>query len=109
MLNQTNNKQVRRVIYDFFERYPNPQSISKLSIPDITERLRPLGFYNRRAKTILQFSHEYINKQFENISELYGIGKYASDSYEIFINGNTNVTPTDKILIRYLNGEFIEQ
>ena len=109
MLNQTNNKQVRQVIYDFFEKYPNPQSITESSIPDITNRLRPLGFYNRRAKTILKFSHEYINKQFEHISELYGIGKYASDSYEIFIKGNNKVDPTDKILCRYLNGEFIDQ
>ena len=109
MLNQTNNKQVRQVIYDFFDCYPNPQSITEKSIPDITERLRPLGFYNRRAQTILKFSHEYINKQFKSISELYGIGKYAEDSYEIFINGNRNVTPTDKILIRYLDGEFIDQ
>ena len=109
MLNQTNNKQVRRVIYDFFETYPNPQSITEDSIPDITERLRPLGFYNRRARSILKFSQEYISKQFKHISELYGIGKYASDSYEIFINGNTNVEPTDKILLRYLNGEFTEQ
>ena len=109
MLNQTNNKQVRRVIYDFFDEYPNPESITEETIPDITERLRPLGFYNRRARTILKFSHEYITKQFETISELYGIGKYASDSYEIFIKGNKNVLPTDKILIRYLNGEFIDQ
>ena len=50
-----------------------------------------------------------INKKFNRASELYGIGKYAEDSYEIFINGNLNVEPTDKILIRYLNGEFINQ
>ena len=111
MLNQTHNRQVRRVIYDFFEKYPNPESINEDAIPDITERLRPLGFYNRRASTILRFSREYINKENDqrNISDLYGIGKYAMDSYEIFINGNTNVEPTDKILRRYLAGEFIDQ
>ncbi len=111
MLNQTSNKQVRQVIYKFFEKYPTPESITEDSIPDITERLRPLGFYNRRAATILRFSREYINKENDpkNISSLYGIGKYATDSYEIFINGNTNVEPTDKILTRYLDGEFIDQ
>ena len=109
MLNQTHNRQVREVIYDFFEKYPNPQSIDESSREDIVERLRPLGFYNRRANTIIRFTNEYITKQFKHISELYGIGKYASDSYEIFIKGNTNVEPTDKILLRYLDGEFIEQ
>jgi methyl-CpG-binding domain protein 4 len=109
MLNQTHNRQVRRVIYDFFEAYPNPQSITEDSLPDIAERLRPLGFYNRRANTILKFSNEYINKDYKHVSELYGIGKYASDSYEIFINDNRNVNPTDKILNAYLRGEFIDQ
>lgn len=111
MLNQTSNKQVRQVIYDFFDKYPNPESITEDSIPDITERLRPLGFYNRRAATILRFSNEYINKgnTGAHILELYGIGKYAWDSYEIFINGNTSVEPKDKILKRYLAGEFIDQ
>jgi methyl-CpG-binding domain protein 4 len=109
MLNQTHNRQVRRVIYDFFEAYPSPQSITEESIPDIAEKLRPLGFYNRRANTIYRFSQEYINKEYKHISELYGIGKYASDSYEIFINDNNNVDPTDKILNAYLRGEFIDQ
>ena len=109
MLNQTHNRQVRRVIYNFFESYPTPESITEDSIPDIVEHLRPLGFYNRRANTIFRFSQEYINKEFNHVSELYGIGKYASDSYEIFINDNTDVEPTDKILRAYLRGEFIDQ
>ena len=109
MLNQTHNRQVRRVIYDFFESYPSPQSITEESIPDIAEKLRPLGFYNRRANTIYRFSQEYINKEYKHVSELYGIGKYASDSYEIFINDNNDVNPTDKILNAYLRGEFIDQ
>jgi hypothetical protein len=33
---------------------------------------------------------------------LYGIGKYGSDSYEIFFKKNYSVNPTDKELIRYL-------
>jgi len=109
MLNQTHNRQVRRVIYNFFERFPTPQSITEDSIPEMAEMLRPLGFYNRRANSIYRFSHEYINKDYKHVSELHGIGKYASDSYEIFINDNRNVNPTDKILNAYLRGEFIDQ
>jgi methyl-CpG-binding domain protein 4 len=109
MLNQTHNRQVRRVIYNFFKKYPNPESITEETIPDMVERLRPLGFYNRRANTILKFSKEYINNKYNHISELHGIGKYASDSYEIFINDNREVDPTDKILQAYLRGEFIDQ
>jgi methyl-CpG-binding domain protein 4 len=109
MLNQTSNKNVRQVIYDFFDRWPTPNSILEANEDDIREAIRPLGFYNVRTNRIIRFSHDYINKKFNRASELYGIGKYAEDSYEIFINGNLNVEPTDKILIRYLNGEFINQ
>lgn len=109
MLNQTSNKHVRKVIYSFFDRWPTPQAVINANPDEIREHIRPLGFYNRRTATIIRFSHEYIEKRFNRASELHGIGKYADDSYEIFIRGNLNVNPTDKILIKYLNGEFIDQ
>jgi len=109
MLNQTSNKNVRQVIYTFFEKWPTPQSVLRTNPDDIRDHIRPLGFYNRRTATIQKFSQDYITKTFNRVSELHGIGKYAEDSYEIFIKGNINVDPTDKILIRYLAGEFIDQ
>ena len=66
--------------------------------------LKPLGLYNRRAKTLIRFSREYA-KGFNNIGELYGIGRYAMDSWEIFQNDNTRIEPTDKVLLQYLEQE----
>jgi methyl-CpG-binding domain protein 4 len=109
MLNQTSNKNVRQVIYSFFDRWPTPQSVINADPSEIREHIRPLGFYNIRTNRIIRFSFEYINKSFTKAKELYGIGKYADDSYEIFIRGNLDVQPTDKILIKYLAGEFIDQ
>lgn len=109
MLNQTGNKNVRKVIYSFFDKWPSPELVLSADENEIREHIRTLGFCNVRTNRIIRFSHEYINKKFSKANELYGIGKYADDSYEIFIKGNTNVQPTDKILIRYLNGEFIDQ
>ena len=37
---------------------------------------------------------------------LYGIGKYGSDSYEIFFKNNYTVEPADKELKRYLQEEI---
>jgi methyl-CpG-binding domain protein 4 len=109
MLNQTSNKNVRQVLYSFLDKWSTPQSVVNADPDEIRNHIRPLGFYNRRTTTIIRFSHEYITKRFVNANELYGIGKYANDSYEIFIKGNLNVEPTDKILIKYLNGDFIDQ
>jgi len=39
---------------------------------------------------------------------LYGIGKYGSDSYEIFFKNNYSVEPTDKELKRYLEEEIYD-
>lgn len=108
-LNQTSNKNVRQVIYTFFERWPNAQSVIDADSNEIREHIRPLGFYNIRTQRVIRFCQEYINKRFSKASELYGIGKYADDSYEIFIRGNLNVQPTDKILKKYLAREFIDQ
>jgi hypothetical protein len=41
----------------------------------------------------------------EDATKLYGIGKYGSDSYEIFFKKNYAVQPTDKELKRYLEEE----
>jgi len=109
MLNQTSNKNVRQVIYTFFDRWPTPQSIVEADPNEIREHIRSLGFYNIRTNRLIRFSQEYITKPFTKANELFGIGKYADDSYEIFIRGNLNVQPTDKILLRYLAGEFIDQ
>ena len=42
---------------------------------------------------------------FISVDELYGIGQYAKDSWEIFQNNNMNVKPTDKVLQEYLRVE----
>jgi hypothetical protein len=39
---------------------------------------------------------------FDSVLELPGVGKYASDSWEIFVNKNLDVKPTDKKLLAYL-------
>lgn len=106
MLNQTNNIQVWRVVDNFFNRFPTPQSVSTESFDEIREITRSLGFYNRRANQIIRFSDDWLNKSWNKVTELYGIGKYASDSYEIFVNGNRNVDPSDKVLLKYLNNRL---
>jgi hypothetical protein len=63
--------------------------------------LKPLGFYNKRAVTLKRMSLEYICG-FTDVNELYGVGKYATDSWEIFQNNNTDVQPEDDVLKEYL-------
>lgn len=105
MLNQTKATQVRQVIYEFFEEYPDEQAVLDADTMEMVEMLRPLGLYNRRTKNIKNFTYDWIrDRNKKDVSKLRGIGKYGWDSYEIFINGNLDVEPTDKVLIAYLEG-----
>jgi methyl-CpG-binding domain protein 4 len=103
MLNQTGYKQVRKIIFDFFKRWPGPTEAAIADPNEMVKMLRPLGFYNVRTKQIMRFSKEYLEKSWSDPKELYGIGKYAADSYRIFIQRSLDVKPTDKKLIRYVD------
>lgn len=101
-LNQTTNTQVRKILSSFFTKFPDEYSVKENHIPEIAEMIKPLGLYNRRANTIVKFCRGWING-FKSVSTLYGIGRYASDSWEIFLNKNYNIQVTDKKLKMYLD------
>jgi len=54
---------------------------------------------------LIRMSQDYLTWDGNDATMLYGIGKYGSDSYEIFFKHNYTVEPTDKELIRYLDEE----
>ena len=79
----------------------NDKEMIKLAEKEIADLLEPLGFYNKRAKTLQRMSEGYL-KGFTDVIELYGVGQYAKDSWELFQNNNRNINPTDKVLTEYL-------
>ena len=60
---------------------------------------------NVRYNRLIRMSQDYLTWDGEDAEELFGIGKYGSDSYEIFFKKNYSVNPTDKELKRYLEQE----
>jgi len=102
LLNLTNRKQVDTIRDELFSKYPTPKKMVNANQSELAELLKPLGLYNRRAKSLKKMSEGYV-KGFKSVDELYGIGQYAMDSWEIFQNNNKNVNPTDKVLLAYLN------
>ena len=104
LLNLTNRRQVDVIRDELFKRYPTPKDMVNADESELANLLQPLGLYNRRAKSLKKMSEGYV-KGFESVGELYGIGQYAMDSWEIFQNNNFNVKPTDKVLQEYLRVE----
>ncbi len=104
-LNQTNRKQVKRVLPVLFNLCPTPVHYLN-SLPEtIKGIIKPLGMVNIREHRIRRMSKDYLTWDGNDASMLYGIGKYGSDSYEIFFKDNYSVQPTDGELNRYLNEE----
>ena len=101
LLNQTTNLQVRRILPELFNLIKDPVTCSKMDPDLIAKVIRPTGFYNIKARKIVDMSGVWISG-FKDPSDLPGVGKYAIESWEIFVNGNFSISPSDKKLRGYL-------
>ena len=104
LLNLTNRKQVDTIREELFTKYPTPKDMMMAEHSDLVDIIKPLGLYNTRAQRLIKMSEGYVNG-FKSVDELYGVGQYAKDSWEIFQNNNLNVKPNDKVLQEYLRQE----
>lgn len=102
LLNCTRRVQVDGIRSDLFKRYPNAVAMSHADPQELSELIRPLGFYNRRAKALIRFSTEWSNLNWQHPRELYGIGQYAADSWDIFYNNRIDIEPKDGVLVKYI-------
>ena len=106
MLNQTGRKAVKYVLPLFLDRWPGPGEFLWASIDEVKEVIWPLGMYNIRFQRLKKMTADFLSWDGNDATMLYGIGKYGSDSYEIFFKQNYSVEPTDKELKRYLAEEI---
>jgi len=105
MLNQTGRKPVKTVLPEFLYWFPTPQALIQADPDFVKSVISPLGMLNVRYKRLVRMSEDFLSWDGQDATKLYGIGKYGSDSYEIFFKQNYSVMPTDKELIRYLQEE----
>ena len=102
MLNRTQGNQVHMIREKLFRTYPTPMAILRADYDKLVELITPLGFCNMRANRMKAFSRDFLYKKWSSVTELHGIGKYGSDSYEIFVKNNINIPVTDNVLTKYL-------
>jgi len=106
MLNQTSRKPVKMTLPEFLYWFPTPHALLQADEDFVKTIIAPLGMLNVRYKRLIRMTEDYLTWDGEDATMLYGIGKYGSDSYEIFFKQNYNVEPTDKELKRYLQEEI---
>jgi methyl-CpG-binding domain protein 4 len=106
MLNQTGRKAVKITLPEFLYWFPTPLSLINADEEFVKSIIKPLGMVNVRYNRLVKMSWDYLTWDGNDATMLYGIGKYGSDSYEIFFKNNYSVVPTDKELQRYLKEEI---
>jgi methyl-CpG-binding domain protein 4 len=105
MLNQTGRKAVKTTLPEFLYWFPTALSLLHADEEFVKSIIQPLGMANVRYTRLIRMSQDYLTWDGNDAEELFGIGKYGSDSYEIFFKKNYAVQPTDKELKRYLEEE----
>ena len=103
MLNQTGRRPVKSVFPVFIDRWPSPIEFLLANEDEVRDVIWSLGMYRLRFQRLKRMTADFLTWNGQDASKLYGIGKYGSDSYEIFFNNNYTVEPTDRELCRYLN------
>lgn len=107
MLNQTGRKPVKTTLPEFLYWFPTPLALLQANEEFVKSIIQPLGMVNVRYKRLMRMTEDYLTWDKNDATKLYGIGKYGSDSYEIFFKNNYSVQPTDKELKRYLEEEVV--
>ncbi len=103
MLNQTGRKPVKTVYPLFMHHWPTPGSLLLSTPEQVKNIIWSLGMSTVKENRIRRMTADYVEWNGNDATKLYGIGKYGSDSYEIFFKHNYTVDPTDKELRRYLD------
>ena len=101
-LNCTNRKQVKKVLPNFFERWDTAEKFLLADYDDVKDIVRSLGMVNVRTKRLFQMSKDFLTWDQVDAQKLHGIGKYGSDSYEIFHNNKIPNDVKDKELLKYI-------
>ncbi len=118
MLNQTSHKQVDQIREEFFNRFPDAESLVLAEESEIAQMIKILGFYNKRAKAWRQFAFEWIaavdkfggtNIPVEELAKMKGIGKYALDSWKVFQLYDYDIEVDDHVLNWYVDWARVEK
>jgi len=103
--NLTKRRTSEPYFWETIKRWPTPKDLANADEQELLNLIAPLGLSERRMRALKRMSDDYIKLDWKIDPKcLYGIGKYASDAYQIFCTGNwQNVEPKDGALVNYHN------
>ena len=105
-LNKTRREKVKKMLPPFFEEFPTAIHLLQSNKAKVAEMLKDLGMKHVRANRLWRMSEDYLGWDGEDATELFGIGKYGSDSYRIFYKDEIPDNIQDSELKRYVKEEL---
>ncbi|TKY88303.1 hypothetical protein EX895_002655 [Sporisorium graminicola] len=122
LLNQTKGRAAMPVFWDLLGRWPDEHHLAKANVAELTDLLQPIGLHNVRARRLISMAQVMVEIPYDEsnsfksrdrtapdtpISIYPGVGRYAIDSWRIFVagggasaglQGNKPVSPFDTAL-----------
>lgn len=84
LLNVTRTEVVAGVVDEFFETYPDAETLRDAERDELVEIIRPLGLYNRRADALLELAETIaetgVPDTQEELLELPRVGRYVANA-----------------------------
>lgn len=105
LVNLTHWRQAEPVHAEIRRRWPTPKSLAHAEPGQLEEILRPLGLFRRRAASLRAMASAWMvdpPRTRRDVERLPGCGRYAADSWSIFVESADDVTVTDGKLLWYL-------
>ena len=106
LVNQTSWQVAKPAFWSIVARCDGrPEVLASTAPEDLHDVLRPLGLWRRQAIGLPRFAEAYLQRRPNTAQELLalpGVGKYAADSWAIFVDGRTDVQPSDGKLNWYM-------
>lgn len=82
---QTTDKRVNSVTSILFNKYPDLESLSKASVSDIIDIIRPIGTFNKKAQNVISISKKlldiggYVPNDRDFLESLPGVGRKTAN------------------------------
>ena len=98
LVNLTTWRQARPAFEWIRETAVEPLNLSLADPPDLEDVLRPLGLWRRRAVMLPRFAGAWLRgrpETAEDVIRMPGCGRYAADSWAIFVERRFDVEPDD--------------
>ena len=112
LVNLTTWEQAKPALSWLRSRYIVPEVLAVAREEDLHEALMPLGLWRRRSRSLIRLANAWLlspPKSSNDVLKLPGCGRYAGDSWAIFVEGRHDIQATDGKRLWYLQERQEEQ